>query len=672
VSPGYKCLFFVKEKYNFCLLRPLSRGGKSKCIGYNQHVYQFLGIKMKILTSSIFTYLMSVSLSYATNLAPYAAHWCIDSTVVGCTAEMLEDWKPTDIINQFYTEKTPLAHSFQIANSDKTMQIIPFIDFDTSRTPAQMSESDRIKPQITFWQNLQRMTYFGGSQGEGQVLAPQPGWIKAAHQNGVKILGSIFFSPIPYGGDKELNALYNMLNNPVVYVNQLVLIAKTLGFDGYFINNEADESTETNNKFSNFIQTFHNEAKKQNVDLSLDWYQVPASSVASLNKNLFVDSNGNIVSDNIFLDYGWVFNPNGISSSVANWNYPLSQLDFGIYDANYPVGWMHQSLYDTIFPNNKNYLGSISEFAFEEILNPHGSEITFNQELLNETYFWSGAMNWKGAANYVPTITAITSLPFSTSFNTGQGDHYFLNGIDTGIGAWYDMEQQDLLPTWRFQVNNDNGNTVNVNINYAGSYIGGSDLLIQGTISPKATSVVNLYATHIDFNNFSGQLELNTIYKSSDTLVAQLCLHMTDNTESCYFLTPRSLWKVNANKLAKSSNKIIDKLFIKIKGIKSQPTPFTLEIGHIFIGSDEELSLPSAPAELKLMSHDKDEDGKIHYYISWDRVPNAKYYHIYADGNFVGRTNQTIFDVITNSISPDISISSENSNALESEKIHLS
>jgi endo-beta-N-acetylglucosaminidase D len=547
------------------------------------------------------------------------------------------------------------------------MQVIPFLDFDTSKTPAQMAKSDGTKPQITFWQYMQRITYFGGSQGEGQVLAPEPGWIKAAHQNGTQILGSIFFSPTAYGGDKELTALNNMLNNPSFYITQLVSIAKTLGFDGYFINNEADTSPATNNKFENFIQLFHKEALKQKVDLSLDWYQIPAFSGASLNKNLFVDSSGNTVSDNVFLDYGWTSRANNISSTVASWNYPLSQLDFGIYDVNYPVGSAHQTLYDTLFPTNKAELGSVSEFAFEEILNPTHSKTALNEQLLNETSFWLGTSNWKGASLYVSKTTPITALPFSTSFNTGQGDHYFINGIDTQLGAWHDMGQQDLLPTSRFEIMNENGNTITTHFDYSDSYMGGSHLFIQGTISSGAKTIIHLYDTHFDLSDFLDPLQLNTIYKANDTAKIQLCLHMTDNTQSCFALNPASVWKKSSHNL-NLKNKIIDSILLDITGTKSEPSPFSMQLGHIFIGSTDESMPPNPPEHAKVISHDKDENGKTHYYLTWDRSPNALYYYIYADGHFVGRTHQTIFDVITDSSVSEITVSAVNRNAIESDK----
>ncbi|MEJ2103995.1 MAG: hypothetical protein P8X47_05395 [Ignavibacteriaceae bacterium] len=53
---------------------------------------------------------------------------------------------------------------------------------------------------FSFWQYVDQLVFWGGSAGEGLILAPNPTIIDAAHRNGVKILGNVFFPPISYGG----------------------------------------------------------------------------------------------------------------------------------------------------------------------------------------------------------------------------------------------------------------------------------------------------------------------------------------------------------------------------------------------------------------------------------------------------------------------------------------
>ena len=42
--------------------------------------------------------------------------------------------------------------------------------------------------------------FWGGSAGEGLILAPNPTVIDAAHRNGVPVLGNVYLPPIAFGG----------------------------------------------------------------------------------------------------------------------------------------------------------------------------------------------------------------------------------------------------------------------------------------------------------------------------------------------------------------------------------------------------------------------------------------------------------------------------------------
>ena len=65
-----------------------------------------------------------------------------------------------------------------------------------------------------------------------------------------------------------------------------------------------------------------------------------------------------------------------------------------------------------------------------------------------------------GLASWIPERSAIDGkLPFSTYFNTGAGEVYTYKGKKTA-GSWYNMSNQDIVPTYRWLVYD--GNTTNV------------------------------------------------------------------------------------------------------------------------------------------------------------------------------------------------------------------
>ena len=57
-----------------------------------------------------------------------------------------------------------------------------------------------------------------------------------------------------------------------------------------------------------------------------------------------------------------------------------------------------------------------------------------------------------GLAEFIPERTAIQGdLPFNTYFSLGNGDFYAYKGKKT-LGSWYNMGQQDYVPTYRWLI----------------------------------------------------------------------------------------------------------------------------------------------------------------------------------------------------------------------------
>ena len=94
---------------------------------------------------------------------------------------------------------------------------------------------------------------------------------------------------------------------------------------------------------------------------------------------------------------------------------------------------------------------------------------------------------FQGLAEYIPERSAIhQNLPFTTFFSTGNGDRYNYKGKKT-LGTWYNLGQQDVVPTYRWLVYQAGTNTAVTTgvpyFNYTDSYIGGSSLYLDNTES---------------------------------------------------------------------------------------------------------------------------------------------------------------------------------------------
>ncbi|NOI26728.1 hypothetical protein F0243_26910 [Vibrio mediterranei] len=106
-----------------------------------------------------------------------------------------------------------------------------------SSIPDIITASNREK--FTYWSYIDTLIFFGGSAGEGTILAPDPQWIKNAHTNGVKIYGTVFLPPIHYGG--SLQDCTDL--GTVDVMSKLIDLASGLNFDGWLLNVESYHTT---------------------------------------------------------------------------------------------------------------------------------------------------------------------------------------------------------------------------------------------------------------------------------------------------------------------------------------------------------------------------------------------------------------------------------------------
>ena len=99
---------------------------------------------------------------------------------------------------------------------------------------------------------------------------------------------------------------------------------------------------------------------------------------------------------------------------------------------------------------------------------------------------------WAGLSKYLPAKSVISSLPFISSFNTGQGQHWFVAGKSSGSG-WTDISRQDIAPSWQFAV--FGSAKVAVNYDFDQAWQGGSSLLLETTTAGDAD--IPLYQTQL-------------------------------------------------------------------------------------------------------------------------------------------------------------------------------
>ncbi len=355
-----------------------------------------------------------------------------------------------------------------------------------------------------YWQYIEQLTFWGGSAGEGLILAPNPGVTDAAHRNGVPVYGTVFFPPTQYGG--QIQWVWDFVQKdgetfPVA--DKLIEVAEYYGFDGWFINQETAggdaQLAQDMRDMMLYIQ--------QNSDVRLQWYDAMTESgniswqnALNAGNDWFFQYNGRTVSDEMFLNFWWT------SAGLTNSRNHAISLDRSPYDLYAGVdvqanGYNTGVNWEGVFPEGRDHKVSLGFYCPNwTYTNSSGHEDYYTRE----NRFWVGANRdpgntltshpWKGLAHYVPAWTPVTTLPFVTNFNTGQGYLTAVEGEVLSDSPWHNRSQMDVLPTWRY-MSRSNGTALYPELDWEDSFYGGSCLKVSGELSPGNTTMLYLYKT---------------------------------------------------------------------------------------------------------------------------------------------------------------------------------
>ena len=166
---------------------------------------------------------------------------------------------------------------------------------------------------FTYWQYVDTLVYWGGSSGEGLIVAPSPDIVDAGHKNGVKVIGTVFMPQAAHGGKIEWldDLLQKREDGSYPVVDKLIEVAKLYGFDGWFINQETEEALTKDHadRMQEFLAYFKQQAQEleliyydsMTVDGEMDWQ----NALTEKNAPYMKDAEGNNVADSMFLNFWW-------------------------------------------------------------------------------------------------------------------------------------------------------------------------------------------------------------------------------------------------------------------------------------------------------------------------------------------------------------------------------
>lgn len=407
--------------------------------------------------------------------------------------------------------------------------------------PTGQGKGDAGFPTSVFHSDVYSMwnyTHIFGSWNHGFMQAPGS-WVAAAHKNGSYIYSGIEFFDYASGNQSAYADFIAAKNDKgeYKYLDAVLNCLIFLGQDGINYNFEQGNP-------QNKIVQFHAALQKRAKEIGFNEFHIGAYTNSSMlsvgNAYQLLGSNTTVVPGDTepigfvhdaFLNYsGGDFNAGSAATSVANAKAAIGSAE-NVYQGVWIVGmdrnWAGMN-YGGAREMNMCLWGEhdVSRF-FQFTVGSSQMNAQENYQILQDRTMGGGNRNllnlptisnngnnfqvmlnevntqmtkYHGFAAMAPERSAIQgNLPFATNFTLGNGDIYFYKGKKT-LGSWYNMGQQDYVPTYRWlrvkngDLKTNTSDPIDVRFSHEEAWIGGSSIKLSGAAA--STDLV-IYKTEL-------------------------------------------------------------------------------------------------------------------------------------------------------------------------------
>ena len=374
-----------------------------------------------------------------------------------------------------------------------------------------------------------------GAWNHSMLQAPGS-WADAAHKNGTHMFSGIeFFESWTGGGDSEYVALITQKNpdGTFRYVDAFLNALLFLGLDGINYNFE-DSGYQRED-----VKAFHKALYKRAAEIGFDNFHIgmytSTQYLTRANVDVLYGTTETGKTSDLMLNYNGGDFAGDFDYSVEEAEAAMGTAD-GLYGGVWIATW--NRTWSLLNPNEEaKRCGvclwgehKVSRF-FQYTIGSNLMDMQSNYQTLLEKAFSGSNRNplnrpalvqgykdykfqvansegvenqmvdYCGLAEFLPERTAIQGeLPFNTHFTLGNGDFYAYKGKKT-LGSWYNMGQQDYVPTYRWVICQAGtkvvSNDIKAEFTHEDAYIGGSALRLKGIPSSSGVDVM-LYRTLLD------------------------------------------------------------------------------------------------------------------------------------------------------------------------------
>lgn len=247
--------------------------------------------------------------------------------------------------------------------------------------------------------------------------------------------------------------------------------------------------------------------------------------------------------------------------------------------------------------------------------------------------------------------TPILSTPFVTSFNSGHGVGYYVNGELSRDNEWSYQSVQDVMPTWTWIIDSD-GSKLDGGYDFTDAYNGGTSIQFYGDLDANKANDIMLYSTDVAVTD---GMTLSLTAKNDDGKARLVAYYGDDSTasyEECetvaYNLTASEAdtWTTTVVDISDHAGKTLYAIGLKVES-DTAVSDYHINLGQLAILDQDRAALsgPTSVALDEILYHNAyDAEARIY----WDAVDGAASYEIYkvnANGtsNLIMETPNTAF-----------------------------
>jgi uncharacterized repeat protein (TIGR01451 family) len=394
--------------------------------------------------------------------------------------------------------------------------------------------------------------------GWGPISVPSPQETTIAHKNGLPVIATVDFGDDSYLQDAR--DLIEKTDGKLWAVDKLVQMADTFHFDGWFFNMELSlGSADQVQSYKDLIAQLSQRTLKSGKRLIVVWYD-------SMNASGYLAYDGltKAVADTFFLPvtegrffmdyrnfYGFAkartnagTRANDVFMGVNWWEWSQSGNAFEHIkalsdDDNGKPAWeqLSMGLWAIGFPTLGNNLKYDPNPVSAKQIHQYVENYWWNADAKpdKDLQFDSPKIpvndQGKAVADYHQR-TAVTTLPFTTTFNLGKGDRYFQNGKLVSDAPWGNLIEQDVLPNYLARANG-----VKVDLDFSDAFSGGTSLKAENSAAQDFAQDVPVYLANIE-NRSVPMGAARVTYKNGGTGTSEFYLKFANGRYSKGQLAP--------------------------------------------------------------------------------------------------------------------------------------